>query len=67
MQRGKIIFFNKKNKFGFIKDIDSDTNYYVREKNLSEPIEQDDEVEFEIKPSAKGPEAINVKKRKNSF
>ena len=64
MPKGKIIFFNKKSKFGFIKNFDDDKDYYVREKNLTDPIEQDDEVEFDLKNSTKGIEAVNVKKIK---
>jgi len=61
MPRGKIIFFNKKSKFGFIKNLAENESYYVREKNLMDEVKQDDEVEFEIKKSSKGLEAIQVK------
>ncbi|MDP1801799.1 MAG: cold shock domain-containing protein [Bacteroidota bacterium] len=62
MPRGKVIFFNKKSKFGFIKDFNDNKDYYVREKNLIDQVKQDDEVEFEIKESKKGFEAFAVKK-----
>lgn len=62
MPRGKVIFFNKKSKFGFIKDFNDNKDYYVREKNLIDQVKQDDEVEFELKESKKGFEAFAVKK-----
>ena len=55
-------FFNKKNKFGFIKDNETGRDYYFYIKNPIENLDKDDVVSFEIKPSKKGPEAINVKK-----
>lgn len=61
MPKGKIVFFNKKSKFGFIKDLTEDKSYYVREKNLIDEVKENDEVEFELKESPKGLEAIKVK------
>ena len=61
MPKGKIIFYNKKSKFGFIKDLAEDESYYVREKNLIDEVQQDDEVEFELRESLKGIEAVAVK------
>jgi CspA family cold shock protein len=60
--RGKIIFFNKKSKFGFIKNYYDNKNYYVHEKNLVDPVEQEDEVEFVLQEAKRGFEAIRVKK-----
>lgn len=65
MPRGKVLFFNKKNKFGFIKGDDGLTDYYVHEKSLQAEVAANDEVEFEIKVSKRGPEAVNVKKISN--
>ena len=63
MVTGKVIFFNQKSKFGFIKGADS-KEYYVQAKNMVDDAGQDDEVEFEIKLAKRGPEAINVRKLK---
>jgi CspA family cold shock protein len=60
--RGKIIFFNKKSRFGFIKNYYDNKNYYVHEKNLLSMVEQEDEVEFLLKEAKRGLEAIQVKK-----
>jgi CspA family cold shock protein len=62
MPRGKVIFFNKKSKFGFIKGADDQTDYYVALKNLVDDVQPDDEVEFDIQIAKRGPEAVNVKK-----
>lgn len=63
MLKGKVIFFNQKSKFGFIRGADN-KEYYVHAKNLAEDAAQDDDVEFEVKQAKRGPEAINVRKIK---
>ena len=60
--RGKVIFFNKKSRFGFIKSHADNQNYYVHEKNLLDAIEQEDEVEFELRDAKRGKEAVKVRK-----
>jgi CspA family cold shock protein len=63
MLTGTVKFFNHKNKFGFIKCIEDGKEYYVHAKNvISDQLNQDDKVEFELKDSTRGPEAIQVKK-----
>lgn len=61
MLQGKIIFFNQKSKFGFIKGADG-TEYYVHAKHMTDALSQDDVVEFELKIAKRGPEAVNVRK-----
>ena len=65
MPKGKVIFFNRKSKFGFIKCFDDNENYYVHEKNLIDNINEEDQVEFELKNAKRGKEAIRVKKSNN--
>lgn len=62
MPFGKVIFFNKKSKFGFIKDNEENASYYVSEKQLIDRIEDGDEVEFDVRDAARGKEAIRVRK-----
>ncbi len=63
MPTGKVVFFNRKNKFGFIHSDEDGNNYYVHEKSLGGIIvEQDDLVEFELKDARRGKEAVQVKK-----
>lgn len=61
MPEGKVIFFNMKGKFGFIKEDGTGTDYYFYIKNPTGTIKANDRVKFEIKQAKKGPEAINVK------
>lgn len=62
MPKGKIIFFNAKSKFGFIKGEDGQ-EYYVHAKAINGDIPQEgEEVEFEIREAKRGPEAFQVKK-----
>jgi CspA family cold shock protein len=63
MLTGTVKFYNQKNKFGFITCTEDGKEYYVHEKNISsELLNQSDKVEFELRDTAKGPEAIKVKK-----
>ncbi|MDR3706014.1 MAG: cold shock domain-containing protein [Paludibacteraceae bacterium] len=62
MNKGTVKFFNESKGFGFIKDSDSPKEYYVHATGLTEPIKENDEVEFEVQESAKGLNAIRVKK-----
>ena len=64
MFQGKVIFFNTKSKFGFIKEDKTGADYYFYIKNPTEKLEKEDEVFFELKESKKGWEAINVTKTK---
>lgn len=59
---GRVIFFNPKSKFGFIKEIDTGTDYYFSGKNSEEILLANDEVTFNIKEMKRGPEAFDIKK-----
>lgn len=62
MPKGKVIFFNAKSKFGFIKS-ENGQEYYVHAKAIIGEIPQEGEdVEFEIRDAKRGPEAFQVKK-----
>lgn len=66
MPKGKIIFFNLKSQFGFIKG-ENGTEYYVHAKQVAGILpEAGDEVEFEIRQAKRGPEAWQVKKTGSS-
>jgi CspA family cold shock protein len=62
MPKGKIIFFNAKSKFGFIKG-ENEQEYYVHAKAIAGDVPQEgEEVEFEIREARRGPEAFQVKR-----
>ena len=61
MNRGKVKFFNVTKGFGFIKDADSDNEYFVHVSGLKDKIKDNDEVTFELQEGKKGINAVNVK------
>jgi len=58
---GKVKFFNVSRGFGFIKDNESESEYFVHASGLIDKIKEDDEVKFELTDGKKGLNAINVK------
>ena len=61
MNKGKVKFFNVTKGFGFIKDNESDEEYFVHSTGLIDRIKEGDEVEYSLKEGKKGMNAINVK------
>jgi CspA family cold shock protein len=61
MKEGKVKFFNESKGYGFIKDMDSENEYFVHVSGLVDEIRQDDEVTFELREGKKGMNAVNVK------
>ena len=62
MNKGTVKFFNEAKRFGFIKDNDSEKEYFVHVSGLIDKIQEDDEVEFEVTEGKKGLNAINVRR-----
>ena len=62
MQEGKVKFFNDAKGFGFIKDANSEEEYFVHVTGLIDEIREDDDVTFELQEGKKGLNAVNVKK-----
>jgi len=62
MKKGKVKFFNQSKGFGFIKDTESETEYFVHVSGLIDEIKEDDEVTFELQEGKKGLNAVNVKR-----
>ncbi len=62
MKEGTVKFFNEVKNFGFIKDSESDNEYFVHASDLVDKIQENDEVSFEAKEGEKGLYAVNVKK-----
>ncbi len=61
MSKGTVKFFNESKGFGFIKDENSSTEYFVHSTGLVDRINENDEVTFDIAEGRKGLNAVNVK------
>ena len=61
MNKGTVKFFNDSKGFGFIKDTDSEKEYFVHSTGLKDNIREDDEVTFDLTEGKKGLNAVNVK------
>ncbi len=61
MKEGKVKFFNEAKGFGFIKDAETNEEYFVHVTGLIDRINEDDDVSFELKQGKKGLNAIDVK------
>lgn len=61
MNEGTVKFFNSVKGFGFIKDNENAKEYFVHVTGCIDTINENDNVEFELKEGPRGPSAINVK------
>ncbi|MCB2194986.1 MAG: cold shock domain-containing protein [Bacteroidetes bacterium] len=61
MNNGTVKFFNESKGYGFIKDQESDNEYFVHVSGLIDKINENDEVTFELAEGKKGMNAVNVK------
>jgi cold shock protein len=61
MKEGKVKFFNESKGYGFIKDNESDKEYFVHATGLIDKVREDDAVSFELKEGKKGLNAVDVK------
>nr|WP_319512179.1 cold shock domain-containing protein [uncultured Draconibacterium sp.] len=62
MNKGTIKFFNETKGFGFIKDLNSENEYFVHSSGLVDFVKETDEVSFELQQGQKGLNAVNVKR-----
>ena len=61
MHNGKVKFFNQTKGFGFIKETESQKEYFVHVSGLKDQIKENDDVTFELQEGRKGLNAVNVK------
>ncbi len=61
MREGKVKFFNESKGYGFIKDIESEEEYFVHVSGLIDKIKEDDNVTYELTEGRQGLNAISVK------
>jgi cold shock protein len=65
MNKGTVKFFNEAKGFGFIKEADSNQEYFVHVSGLVDEIREDDEVTFDLQEGRKGLNAVNVARAEN--
>ncbi|MDX9941750.1 MAG: cold shock domain-containing protein [Bacteroidales bacterium] len=61
MKTGTVKFFNELKGFGFIKDSESEKEYFVHATGLVDKIREADEVTYELQEGKKGLNAVNVR------
>jgi len=61
MNKGKVKFFNESKGFGFIKEENTQKDYFVHSSGLRDVIRENDEVTFDLEMGKKGLNAVNVK------
>jgi CspA family cold shock protein len=61
MNRGKVKFYNDSKGYGFIKEDETNNEYFVHVSGLIDEVRDDDAVEFELVEGRKGLNAVNVK------
>ncbi len=61
MNQGKVKFFNESKGYGFIKDNETDKEYFVHVSGLIDEIKEDDDVVYDLTEGRKGLNAVNVK------
>ncbi|MGX7689620.1 cold shock domain-containing protein [Flectobacillus sp. BAB-3569] len=63
--QGIVEFFNTQKRFGFIIDSKSKKKIFFHANDLKEPVKEQDQVEFLVEPSSKGPKAVQIAKLAN--
>jgi cold shock protein len=61
MSTGTVNFFNDSKGFGFIKEDNTQKDYFVHSSGLTDVIKEDDRVTFDLEMGKKGLNAVNVK------
>jgi len=62
MSKGIVKFFNDTKGFGFIKDDETQKEYFVHASGLIDKVKENDTVTFELEEGKKGLNAVKVKK-----
>ncbi len=61
MSQGKVKFFNESKGYGFIREDETNKEYFVHVSGLIDEVKDDDDVEFDLVEGRKGLNAVNVK------
>jgi len=62
MNSGTIKFFNESKGYGFIKDDNSEQEYFVHATGLKDNVQKDDKVTFNLVDGKNGKNAVDVAK-----
>jgi len=62
MNNGTVKFFNDEKGFGFIKDAESNQEYFVHVSGIVDEIRENDNVTYDLQEGRKGLNAVNVKR-----
>lgn len=62
MNKGIVKFFNVTKGFGFIKEDETNKEYFVHATGLIDKVKENDVVTFELEEGKKGLNAVKVKK-----
>jgi cold shock protein len=62
MKNGTVKFFNESKGFGFIKEDESEKEFFVHVTGLVHEVRENDRVTFDLQEGRKGLNAVNVKK-----
>jgi len=62
VREGKVAFFNHSKGFGFIHELVTQEKFFVHVHGLTEEVEENDKVSFELERGMKGMNAVRVKK-----
>ena len=57
---GTVKFFNEEKGYGFIKDDNENTDYFVHANNLVDDIRENDKVTYNLEEGRKGLAAVDV-------
>ena len=60
VRTGIVTFFNNEKGYGFIKDLETQESVFVHANSLSEPIKENNKVNYEAEKGPKGMNAVNV-------
>ncbi|MBS1582964.1 MAG: cold-shock protein [Bacteroidetes bacterium] len=60
MASGKVKFFNTEKGFGFITPNDGGKDLFVHKTGTRQPLNEGDNVTFDVEQGPKGPNAVNV-------
>jgi cold shock protein len=61
MKEGIVKFFNDSKGYGFIKDTETEEEYFVHVSGLVDEVRENDKVTFDLQEGKKGLNAVNVK------